>query len=52
MLKGIEIIKDRFTTKAKTVHPSGEKIEQMKCTMQNTGEEIEQLEYVLMRWSI
>ena len=47
MLKGIEIIKDRLQRKRKQYIHQGEKIEQMKCTMQNTGEEIEQLEYVL-----
>ena len=44
---GIEIIKDRLQRKRKQYIHQGEKIEQMKCTMQNTGEEIEQLEYVL-----
>ena len=47
MLKGIEIIKDRLQRKRKQYIHQGEKIEQMKCTMQNTGEEIEQLQYVL-----
>ena len=47
MLKGIEIIKDRLQRKRKQYIHQGEKIEQMKCTMQNTGEEVEQLEYVL-----
>ena len=47
MSKGIEIIKDRLQRKRKQYIHQGEKIEQMKCTMQNTGEEIEQLEYVL-----
>ena len=47
MLKGIEIIKDRLQRKRKQYIHQGEKIEQMKCTMQNTSEEIEQLEYVL-----
>ena len=42
MLKGIEIIKDRLQRKRKQYIHQGEKIEQMKCTM-----EIEQLEYVL-----
>ena len=52
MLKGIEIIKDNYIyhymymSSNLYIH-QGEKIEQMKCTMQNTGEEIEQLEYVL-----
>ena len=44
MLKGIEIIKDRLQRKRKQYIHQGEKIEQMKCTMQNTGEE---MEYVL-----
>ena len=39
MLKGIEIIKDRLQRKRKQYIHQGEKIEQMKCTMQ--------LEYVL-----
>ena len=52
MLKGIEIIKDRLQRKRKQYIHQGEKIEQMKCTMQNTGEEIEQLDMCLMRWSI
>ena len=43
MLKGIEIIKDRLQRKRKQYIHQGEKIE----PMQNTGEEIEQLEYVL-----
>ena len=37
MLKGIEIIKDRLQRKRKQYIHQGEKIEQMKCTMQNTG---------------
>ena len=52
MLKGIEIIKDRLQRKRKQYIHQGEKIEQMKCTMQNTGEEIEQLEYSLRRWGM
>ena len=47
MLKGIEIIKDRLQRKRKQYIHQGEKIEQMKWTMQKTSEEIEQLEYVL-----
>ena len=34
MLKGIEIIKDRLQRKRKQYIHQGEKIEQMKCTMQ------------------
>ncbi len=47
MSKGIEIIKDRLQRKREQYIRQEEKIEQMKCTMQNTSEEIEQLEYVL-----
>ena len=46
-MKGLEIIKDRLQRKREQYIHQGEKIEQMKCTMQNTSEEIEQLEYVL-----
>ena len=47
MSKGIEIIKDRLQRKRELYIHQEEKMEQMKCTMQNTSEEIEQLEYVL-----
>ena len=47
MSKGIENIKERLQRKREQYIRQEEKIEQMKCTMQNTGEEIEQLEYVL-----
>ena len=46
MLKGIEIIKDRLQRKRKQYIHQGEKIEQMICTIQYTGEEIEELQYV------
>ena len=47
MSKGIENIKERLQRKREQYIRQEEKIEQMKCTMQNTSEEIEQLEYVL-----
>ena len=47
MLKGIEIIKDRLQRKREQYIRQEEKIEQMKCTMQNTDEEIKRLEHVL-----
>ena len=47
MLKGIGLIKDRLQRKREQYIHQREKMEQMKCTMQNTSEEIEQLEYVL-----
>mgnify|MGYP007022010859 CR=1 FL=1 len=47
MSKGIETIKDRLQRKRELYIHQEEKMEQMKCTMQNTSEEIEQLEYVL-----
>lgn len=46
-MKEIETIKDRLQRKREHYIHQEEKMEQMKCTMQNTGEEIEQLEYVL-----
>ena len=46
-LKGTEAIKERLQHKREQYMHQKEKSEQMKCTMQNTGEEIEQLEYVL-----
>lgn len=52
MLKGIEIIKDRLQRKRKQYIHQGEKIEQMKCTMQNTGEKLSNWNMCLMRWSI
>ena len=47
MSKGIEIIKDRLQRKREQYIHQEEKMEQMKCTIQNTDEEIKQLEYVL-----
>ena len=47
MSKGIEIIKDRLQRKREQYIRQEEKIEQMKCTMRKTEEEVEQLEYVL-----
>lgn len=47
MSKGIEIIKDRLQRKRELYIHQEEKMEQMKCTMQNTDEEIKRLEHVL-----
>lgn len=41
MSKGIEIIKDRLQRKREQYIRQEEKIEQMKCTMQNTSEDRE-----------
>ena len=51
MSKGIEIIKDRLQRKREQYIRQEEKIEQMKCTMQNTSEEIEQLNMFLVKWN-
>ena len=40
MSKGIENIKERLQRKREQYIRQEEKIEQMKCTMQNTSEEI------------
>ena len=47
MSKGIETIKDRLQRKRELYIHQEEKMEQMKCTMQNTDEEIKRLEHVL-----
>ena len=44
MSKGIENIKERLQRKREQYIRQEEKIEQMKCTMQNTSEEIEHIE--------
>ena len=45
-LKGTEAIKERLQHKREQYMHQKEKSEQMKCTMQKTEEEIEQLEYI------
>ena len=52
MLKGIEIIKDRLQRKREQYIRQEEKIEQMKCTMQNTSEEMSNWNMFLVKWSI
>ena len=44
MSKGIENIKERLQRKREQYIRQEEKIEQMKCTMQKTEEEVEQLD--------
>ena len=45
--QGKKVIEERLQRKREQCIHQKEKLEQMKCTMQNTSEEIEQLEYVL-----
>ena len=45
--QGKKVIEERLQRKREQYIHQKEKLEQMKCTMQNTSEEIEQLEYVL-----
>ncbi|WP_175629481.1 hypothetical protein [Bacteroides acidifaciens] len=47
VLKGKEAIKARLQHKREQYMHQKEKSEQMKCTIQKTEEEIEQLEYIL-----
>ncbi len=47
VLKGKEAIKARLQHKREQYTHQKEKSEQMKCTIQKTEEEIEQLEYIL-----
>lgn len=47
MSKRIKEIKEHLQRKQNKYHQQHDKMEEMKCTMQNTEEEIKQLEYVL-----
>ena len=48
--QGKKVIEERLQRKRETsAFIKKEKLEQMKCTMQKTEEEVEQLEYVLMK---
>jgi hypothetical protein len=45
--QGKKVIEERLQRKREQCIHQKEKLEQMKCTMQKTEEEVEQLEYVL-----
>ena len=45
--QGKKVIEERLQRKREQCIHQKEKLEQMKCTMRKTEEEVEQLEYVL-----